>query len=385
MNSTTATEPEQKLRIRKDGACQELHRALDHAAHFLPCQGPIEIFVHHNTLHAFEQLPFHEALRAGQKMYGANPYLLESEYRAMIETGRITVGDLEAVLEADLGEAADEPIAGLGTRGQLRLSMFRHPIAAGPDAELRWIVAETDALERFRDEVPFRVREELIEATQRWFARPHTGAESEMHQGLVNKFGRHPDAWKESTWETLVLHFLWRTCLQGVSGVPIFEKHGGEWIRPRDVLLHATGEDTDRYVHELLIRFCSTFLDQGYADWNLPDRDKGLYQSFISVYRRRKGPPDRWMRGRVRTRGASPIANRSRAVDPRFAGVVGDSAGKPTGIHHANTASARRMGGHALADGDRCRLDGETGSPGIAAGVSCSASNPGAPGDPLRG
>jgi hypothetical protein len=30
-----------------------LRQAVEHAAHLLPMQGPIGVFVHHNTLHAF--------------------------------------------------------------------------------------------------------------------------------------------------------------------------------------------------------------------------------------------------------------------------------------------------------------------------------------------
>lgn len=49
--------------------------------------------------------------------------------------------------------------------------------------------------------------------------------------------------------------------------------HVSRSLRPRDLLLHATGTDIDWYVNEFLVRFCSAFLDQGYADWSLPDRE----------------------------------------------------------------------------------------------------------------
>src|SRR5690606_28318020 len=46
-----------------------------------------------------------------------------------------------------------------------------------------------------------------------------------------------------------------------------------------------------------LIRFCSAFLDQGYATFRLPDRDAGFYRSFANLYTRRVGAPDRWRKG----------------------------------------------------------------------------------------
>ncbi len=59
----------------------------------------------------------------------------------------------------------------------------------------------------------------------------------------------------------------------------------------------ATEEDSDRLVHELLIRFCAAFTDQGFARWHLPDRELGFYRSFVNLYRRAGGPPDRWEQG----------------------------------------------------------------------------------------
>jgi hypothetical protein len=51
--------------------------AVEHAAHLLPWQGPIGVFVHHNTLHAFEHLPFEEAVIEASHLFGAEPYMSE--------------------------------------------------------------------------------------------------------------------------------------------------------------------------------------------------------------------------------------------------------------------------------------------------------------------
>ncbi len=76
-------------------------RAIEHVGHLLPVQGPIGVFVHHNTLHAFQHLPFHDALAAASEVFGAGDYMKEAQYLAAFERGRITQADLAAAFEID--------------------------------------------------------------------------------------------------------------------------------------------------------------------------------------------------------------------------------------------------------------------------------------------
>ena len=80
-----------------------LTRATDRLAHLLPAQGPISIFIHHNTLHAFEDLPFEEAVEHAATRLGREPYLAESRYRDKLASGRIRPKDVEALLLDQLG------------------------------------------------------------------------------------------------------------------------------------------------------------------------------------------------------------------------------------------------------------------------------------------
>ena len=85
----------------------ELERQIEHASHYLPSQGPITVFVHHNTLHAFEDDSFDVGVRKGATTYGCHPYLAEDAFRRKLHRGRITPEDLATVLADDLGEDAD--------------------------------------------------------------------------------------------------------------------------------------------------------------------------------------------------------------------------------------------------------------------------------------
>lgn len=275
---------------------QMIRHCVEHSAHLLPAQGPIEVFVHHNTLHAFEDQSFHEAVKSGLARYGAEPYFSEPEYRRLYSEGRITDSDLEAVLNDELGERASEPINGPGTRCEIRYAMLRHPMHIGPDAELRWVVAETDALQRFRDRTTKINRARIVSAAQKWLQ--DTGKTSEAiddQKGLLKKFGPHGGDWSSSAWESFSLHLLWRSCLKGVSSFTPSSQPDTH-VRPRDLLLHTTGEDIDRDVHEVLIRFCAAYVDQGYSDWLMPNRDQGFFGSFVSLYSENPGGLDRWLK-----------------------------------------------------------------------------------------
>lgn len=295
--------------VDRGSRLDRLRQAIDHASHLLPAQGPITVFIHHNTLHAFEDLPFDEAVKKGARVFGCHPYLPEDRYREKLDRGRIRVADLNAVLHADLGARAAEPILALCTRLELRQAMLVYPLCIGPAAELRWFVAETNALSRFRREAPVAMRERLLERTRHWIMRDVRGRElapgedrrahqrlQDMLGGLFSRFGASAiENWSPRTWEAFTLQALWRVCHEGVHGIRFSSLAAP--VRHRDLLLEATGADSDVPVHELLIRCCASFLDQGFAQWPSPSREAGFYQAFSTLYRQPAGPPDVWRRG----------------------------------------------------------------------------------------
>ncbi|MCD0462561.1 DUF2309 domain-containing protein [Roseiconus lacunae] len=276
----------------------------DRIARYLPSQGPITAFVHHNTLHAFESEDFSDAVLDGGQLYGCEPFWREPEYRQKLREGRIRLEDLDAVLQEDLGEEADRLVATFGTRYALRLAMLQHPLYCGTTEELRWVIAETEALRKFRSEVPPLVRQSIIATTRDAVNQWVEGQRSERFgvtnpapieclgpsfQKVLDSFQRSdPTTWTDRSWEHFTLNVLWNVCLRGVQSITrhekTFQSQSQPSLRPRNDLIEQGFDDPDQRVNEVLIPFTAAFLDQGFSDWNLPHREAGFFQSFLRLH-----------------------------------------------------------------------------------------------------
>jgi uncharacterized protein YbcC (UPF0753/DUF2309 family) len=76
--------------------------------HYLPSQGPIKDFIHHNTIHVFQDhdLSFHESIRQASRLYGSREYLPVSEYRERHLRGQISEEALQYVVAQNKSESA---------------------------------------------------------------------------------------------------------------------------------------------------------------------------------------------------------------------------------------------------------------------------------------
>lgn len=317
---------------------ERLRVAISNAASLLPAQGPITAFVFLNTLEAFEHVPFDEGVRRGGRLFGCQPYWTEDRYHKAIETGRITLDDVEGELLNYLGETATESIGGTCKRIDLFRTMLLHPIAKATAEELRWFVAETDALRHIRAEATPATRDRFLEETRTWAishaseASGGTPAESftdrvyshdiaERVNGTIAaadsdnatadraasrfqttvgdlfvRFGADAvQEWDRSDWEAFSLQALWRVCRDGVHRRRAMPPAPMPLLRHRDVLLAATKIDMDEWIADPLIKFCAAFTDQGFARWKLPLREVGFFEAFSQLYRSGNGPLPIWM------------------------------------------------------------------------------------------
>lgn len=245
----------------------EVEHVVEHAAHVLPAQGPIGVFIHHNTLHAWEEERFEEAVvRAGQRL-GCQPFLSEDAYHEEIRTGRIDQRDVEAVLDETLAGRADEAVLDGIARRELWRRVLLHGIPEARGARLSWLLTETDVLEGHAD-----LWQECVEAV---------GRSSHAPSSMTAPPRRH-----------------------------------------RDLLVATCGIDPDEWTRPVQIRFVSAYLDQAFARWPMPGRERGIYPCFQSLYggsaARRCGP---WATDLVnlvaedRSAGRSAAASLARSLE----------------------------------------------------------------------
>jgi len=130
----------------KQSRLDRLRSAVDHASHLLPKQGPIGVFVHHNTLHAFQHLRFEQAVIEASQLFGAEPYMSEAAYRIELARGRIQLVDIDAVLDAE----PDALVFPRLSRGSLRRAMITPGVREFDAATILWRTEQGDLARDFR-------------------------------------------------------------------------------------------------------------------------------------------------------------------------------------------------------------------------------------------
>lgn len=240
------------------------------AARFLPPQGPIDAFVAQNPLRGFEEMRFEEAVVRAGRLYRAQPFLSESDYRDELARGRIRTVDVEAVLDDDLDGRGRTPLAGgRTTLFDLERQLLLHGVRLESDSAVRWTLTESGAIERLRDDLEPHLRDRLLAAGGDEPSLAAARAASE----------------------------LWHACVEATSGTRPAVVHVPPPVRHRDLILAVRPTlDTDAVVHPLLIRMVAAYLDQGVAAWPMPDRDLGMLAAVAGVYSGRIGPVEPWSR-----------------------------------------------------------------------------------------
>ncbi|MEZ4297983.1 MAG: putative inorganic carbon transporter subunit DabA, partial [Polyangiaceae bacterium] len=253
---------------RTEPPSSRIRAALSHAAHLLPAQAPLEVFVHHNTLHAFQHADFHDALEQARSRLGAEGYWSEERYREALARGRIQGPDLTAAIERLwLPELGDMP-PGLPSTASLATLALTHGVAPESPAGLRWRLSELRAGERFHDGVARAARDRILAAAP----------------------GDEP----------LVVAELWQACQAVARRAPVAAEASAAPAPPaslRDRVLLVSAEDPDELVNPVLINLAGAFLDRGQSRWSMPDRDEGFFAASCRVLGAGRAVRPVWLRG----------------------------------------------------------------------------------------
>lgn len=236
--------------------------AIEHLDHVLPGQGPIHDFVHHNTIHGFQHLPFEQALTEFSALTGIACYLPAEQFRGFYKQGRINDADIDAVLaqQFNLSETSGDEV-GQYQLYRLALLCDLSPISL---AQWDWQVQE---LEIFSDAAAHRLWQSLLAKLDLEMPELHPEQLLDLsHEQLEDWQSDNTQAMRQQIQQDMHSLFsevgdslTFRGLLQSLTGIDILEK-----VRPQ------------------IIRLCASLLDEGLAVWRLPQRQPlGLYQAWL--------------------------------------------------------------------------------------------------------
>ncbi|MFZ4427346.1 MAG: putative inorganic carbon transporter subunit DabA, partial [Saprospiraceae bacterium] len=81
----------------------DLSQVIHELKHYLPTQTPIKDFIHHNTLHAFQDMKFYDAIFRASKIFGYQVTLELEDFRGLFRQGRIREDVLQRMLHERKG------------------------------------------------------------------------------------------------------------------------------------------------------------------------------------------------------------------------------------------------------------------------------------------
>ncbi|AEB12699.1 DUF2309 domain-containing protein [Marinithermus hydrothermalis] len=199
-------------------------RSLVHvAAEAVPFFWPMRIFVHHNPLHELEELPFEEAVKVGERLFGGKGYLRRAQALKLLRNGPLKERHLKTKVRA--------------------LAQRIHPRPAGIDVEALLYTLLTSERRPWQN----RVRPDLPPEAVRTLA-----------QALQEDPKAACDAFLRSIGEDLTLY---------------------------EAIDQVTGAALGELIDDLVVKGVMDFLDEGQAAISMPHREQGLFQAWKALAR----------------------------------------------------------------------------------------------------
>ncbi|MDO9225711.1 MAG: DUF2309 domain-containing protein [Pseudomonadota bacterium] len=262
-----------------------LRDLLHHLEHILPAQAPIKDFVHHNTLHGFQERHFRDALAAAEAATGNHGYQSPETFRAYFRQGRIDLSDLNAALDETPELRVDESLPGGIQRRDILLAALRCDLTPPPNATLNWRIEELGAISRIHDEVPAVARERLLagqpgEATA-LAALWRTCGDLLGLEGTAEEGARVASGGTTQMRETNLLWDRHRVKQEAERELATLMDQFAHGLSMRGLLLRLTGRDLMDEQRPYLIRHFAAHMDLGMVAWHNPARAHGFYAAWL--------------------------------------------------------------------------------------------------------
>ncbi|SFL20371.1 hypothetical protein SAMN05216302_104118 [Nitrosomonas aestuarii] len=282
---------------------ERIIEAIDHLDHVLPGQGPIHEFVHHNTIHGFQYLPFEQALAEYENLTGVFGYQPESQNRALYQQNRITDEDLFAVLSHQKDLQSEQVVfqsknLTLKNKDIYRVALV-HELPTLSISQLNWQIEENGALELVQEDVTEQSRARMLATTNDQGIVVRQLWESILKKLDIELVDLHPENMLDLSEEEAK---LWlekiNNSLASAEDVPVHQKTRleaeakleellsqiGDQITLRGFVKALSGIDILYSIRPQIIRICASVLDEGVAAWQLPERGNlGLFAAWRST------------------------------------------------------------------------------------------------------
>lgn len=278
--------------------------ALAHLDHVLPGQAPIHDFVHHNTLHGFQHLPFEQALEKFEQLTGVCGYLPETDSRSFYRQGRINDPDLAAALARNPELQAEQVVCTVKDKLIARKDIYHiallYDLSAVSPSRLNWQIEELDALNAVQPDVPDSVSKQIPAS----HSTPGNAVRS-LWDSISSALDLRQDALHPENMLDLSIEQAedWLAHarpdqdkeLRRLSGASIrqqnMQKAGialdelldqvGDGMTLRGFVMTLSGIDILDFVRPQLIRLCASALDEGVAAWRMPGCSQlGFYSAW---------------------------------------------------------------------------------------------------------
>ncbi|HEX2056503.1 MAG TPA: DUF2309 domain-containing protein [Nitrospiraceae bacterium] len=216
-----------------DAQRMELRSYVQLAGEVIAQYWPMRTFIHHNPLHGLESSPFEQAVQRGRQLFGGRGYLSNEEYRRQFRSGRIAEQDVRGALES---LALDKQITFAGRRLshiEVLMASLIHGVSEDLDRTGPGWDEEQAAIQR------------ICTWLQSLIARDPSGSGVPLSA---------PNQEDPPTHEPL-----------------------STWC---DRTLGTTVADT---INREMVKWCSAFLDEGEANWAMPQREETFYRAWKAL------------------------------------------------------------------------------------------------------